>query len=278
MICTIVPTLNEELHIARAVSSVVGLGPVLVVDSGSNDRTQQLAEAAGAMFIYHPWSGYSAQKNWAMENLSVQADWVFLLDADEWITPQLADEIRKTVEQPEADGYYVARRNIFLKRELKHAWWYPDYQMRLFRVGKGRYENREVHEHVEIDGTVGFLKEALLHENVKGIDEFMRRHEKYAMYEAREIRDLRRQRDSQLLGKFFGSWPERRRALKVRVWYRLPGRPAIRFIWMYVIRRGFLDGRQGLIYSQLIASYEALIDAKLLELEMAERNPEASNG
>jgi glycosyltransferase involved in cell wall biosynthesis len=268
----IIPTLDEELHLGRVVESAISLGPVFVVDSGSSDRTREIAEESGAQFVLRPWLGYANQKNWALDNLPISTDWVLFLDADEWLSPELANELRQTVSKPSTNGYYLARRNIFLGRELKHAWWYPDFQLRLFRRNAGRYEDRLVHEHFQLDGEPGFLEHAIMHENLKGIDEFMRRHERYAALEAREMRDLRRTtgRD-QRRGSFRGSWPERRRALKVRIWYRLPARAAFRFAWMYFVRRGFLDGRRGLVYCQLIASYDALIDAKLLELDLEER-------
>lgn len=268
LVSTIIPTLNEERHIQRAITSVAGLGPVFVVDCGSTDATRTIAERFGATVVEHPWEGYSAQKNWALANLPLQTPWVLCLDADEFLTARLQSEIRAAVATTELAGFYLARRNIFLGRMLKHANWYPDYQLRLFRVGRGRFEERLVHEHVIVDGTAGFLRTPLMHENLNGIDAFQRRHERYASLEAQEILQARRnQIQAEGRSRFFGSWPERRRALKTRVWYRLPGRPAIRFFWMYVIKRGFLDGRQGLVYCQLLAAYDALIDAKLLEFE-----------
>jgi glycosyltransferase involved in cell wall biosynthesis len=268
----IIPALDEELHIRRCVESALRLGPVLVVDGGSSDETRSIAERAGARVVDHPWEGYVAQKNWAIETLASASSWVLFLDADEWVTSELAAEIQEAICSEALAGYYLPRKNIFLGRLLKHAWWYPDYQLRLFRADRGRYEERLVHEHVLIDGKEGFLQHALMHENLKGIDAFMERHVRYARLEALEI--LRYQRgelSDQRRGRFLGSWPERRRALKLKVWYRLPGRPAIRFLWMFLVKRGFLDGKEGRIYCQLIAMYDAMINAKLAELELGER-------
>jgi hypothetical protein len=126
-----------------------------------------------------------------------------------------------------------------------------------------------VHELVLLDGDAGFLTEPIMHENLKGIDAFVERHLRYADYEAAEMLRVRsKDLGDQRRGRFFGTWPERRRALKLHVWYRLPGRPAIRFLWMYLVKRGFLDGKQGRVYCQLLAVEEALINAKLLELEL----------
>jgi glycosyltransferase involved in cell wall biosynthesis/uncharacterized protein YbaR (Trm112 family) len=275
-ITTIIPAFHEELHIERVVNSALGLGPVLVVDAGSCDRTQELACAAGGRVVEHAWAGYSEQKNWALNSIPIETDWVLFLDADEWVTQELAAEIRSALAETTADGYWIPRANFFLGRRLRHAWWYPDYQLRLFRPNRGRYESRLVHEHVLLDGHEGFLKQPLMHENLKGNDEFLRRHERYAQLEAREILNERLGANSgQRRGNFLGTWPERRRALKIHVWYRVPARPLIRFLWMYVVKRGFLDGRPGFIYSRLLASYEAMIDSKLRELmgNQADRRP-----
>ena len=126
-----------------------------------------------------------------------------------------------------------------------------------------------VHEHVAIDGEPGFLKHPLTHENVKGLDAFMWRHVRYAGLEAVEMLNARvKGGGNRLEGRLLGSWPDRRRWLKLKLWYRLPARPVIRFFWMYIVKRGFLDGKQGRIYCQLLASHEVLINAKLLELEL----------
>lgn len=268
----VIPTLDEERHIARAIESVHGLGDVLVVDSLSGDRTVEIAERLGATCVRHAWEGYAAQKNWALDELGLSTDWVFFLDADEYFTPELRAEVQSIVDDDStaAAGYYVPRRNIFAGRVLRHAWWYPDHQLRLFRVGRGRFEHRLVHEHVLLNGEAGFLDQPLMHENLKSLEEFRRRHQKYAALEAEEILKSRRgEAGGQRPGRFFGTWPERRRALKTRVWYRLPARPAIRFAWMFLAKRGFLDGRAGFLYSRLLAQYERQINAKLRELKRA---------
>jgi SAM-dependent methyltransferase len=268
-VVVVIPTLNEEIHISRAIETARRLGLVIVVDCGSTDRTREIAAQMGADVIEHAWEGYSAQKNWALGRIAELADWVFFLDADEWITEDLAKDIRNRLDTG-FDGLYVPRRNVFEGRVLRHAWWYPDYQLRLFRPSHGRFEDRLVHEHVIVDGPVGYLKSPLMHENRKGLDAFLSRHARYADLEAQEILKTRAGHASgQRHGRLLGSWPERRRFVKTRVWYGMPFRPAIRFLWMYMVKRGFLDGRQGLVYCQLIAAYEAMIDARLLELERA---------
>lgn len=268
-ITIVITTKDEEVHIGRCIDSVQSLGRVVVLDSGSIDATREVAKARGAEVFEHSWEGYAAQKNWALDSFGAHAAWILFMDADEYLTEGLRSEIRRAIQEPSVDGFYVARENIVLGRRLKHAWWYPDYQMRLFKPARARYEDRLVHEHVLVDGEMAYLKEPLIHENLKGVGAWMQRHVSYAALEAVEVRRAFAGKGGQgLQPKFFGSRAERRRAIKTRVWYRLPFRPAIRFFWLYVVRRGFLDGRAGLAYCQLVAAYEALIDANLLELEL----------
>jgi glycosyltransferase involved in cell wall biosynthesis len=266
---SIITTKDEALHVGRCIDSVKGLGPVIVVDSGSEDNTVAIAHDHGALVISHAWVGYADQKNWALANLPIETEWVLFLDADEQLTEEGRSEIVEAIKGEDVNGYFIARENIVFGRRLRHAWWYPDYQMRVFRRGCARYEDRLVHEHVLIEGTTAHLRHPLIHENLKGVGEWMSRHVRYAYLEAQEIQKAKRLQDAGgVSASFRGSRAERRRALKTRVWYRMPLRPAIRFFWMYVVKRGFLDGRAGLAYCQLVAAYESLIDANVLELEL----------
>lgn len=264
-ILTIIRTLDEELHIERCVRSAVALGPVFVVDSGSTDRTVEIAREAGATVVCHPWEGYAGQFNWAIDHAPVPTTWLLFLGADEFLTPALRAELTRAASRAEVDGYLLTSENIFLGRTLKRAYWHPRL-VRMFRRGRGRWEERSVHEYATVAGRVDVVKQVLPHENLKGIDAFLERHLSYARLEAGEMARAAalgagRIRVSELLG----GPATRRRALKTKVWYRLPARPAIRFLWNFLIRGGFVDGRQGLVYSQLIAAYEAMIDAKRLE-------------
>jgi glycosyltransferase involved in cell wall biosynthesis len=264
-ISVIVPTKDEELHIGRCLDSVAGLGSSFVVDALSSDRTREIARACGATVVEHAWEGYSAQKNWALDALPLTSEWVLFLDADEYILPAAQEEIVAAIADECFNGYLLARRFVFLGRELQHAWWYPDYQLRLFRRGQGRFEERLVHEHVIVKGSVGQLSAPIMHENVKGLSAFVARHNKYSDLEAAE---LLRPSEGRKRGSFRGSWADRRRAFKDHVWFRIPFRPTARFLWLYVVKRGFLDGRRGLLFCRLIAMYELLIDAKVMELRL----------
>jgi glycosyltransferase involved in cell wall biosynthesis len=275
-VTVLIATKDEALHIARCVRSVRELGRVVIVDSFSEDGTAEIARAEGAEVVEHLWTGYAEQKNWALDNVGIETEWVLFLDADETLPPSSVAEIQRVVagERTE-DGYLLARRQIFLGGELKHAWWYPDYQLRLWRTGKGRFESRRVHEHPIVDGEVGTLSEPLLHENLKGLNAFIERHNRYSDLEVDELLSpsagLKR-------GSFRGGWADRRRALKYRVWYRLPGRPVVRFFWLYVVKRGFLDGRRGFVYSTLVAMYDLMIELKLTERRLTGTRPPSAPG
>jgi glycosyltransferase involved in cell wall biosynthesis len=260
-IVTIVPAVDEELHIVRCVTSALELGPVVVVDGGSSDATVQLAEEAGATVLEREWTGYASQKNWALDMLDGEAEWILFLDADEYLTEDGRAAVRATIAGETAVGYHVGRRYYFLGRRLDHAYWYPDYQLRLFRSGRGRFEERRVHEHLVVEGRVAESDIDLIHENLKGISDYVGKLNRYADLEAREILWPSGERKR---GSMFGGWPERRRALK-DVWLRVRGRALLRFLWLYVVKRGFLDGRAGLVFCGLIAVHDFLIEAKVAE-------------
>lgn len=272
-ITVVIPTRDEALHIGRCIRTAGPLGPVVVIDSGSTDGTQRLAQECGARVIHHDWQGYAAQKNWALGNLPSSAEWVLFLDADEFLTDAGRAEIEAAILRAPFAGFYLPRLFIFLGRPLRHAWWYPDHQLRLFRLGRGRFEDRTVHEHVILDGAAGTLRAPIMHENLKGLSAFIERHNRYSDLEAEQ---LCRPSGPTKPGAFTGSWAERRRALKERVWFRLPMRPAIRFLWLFFIKRGFLDGRRGFVFCGLIAIYDFFIDVKVWERRLRAPYPRTS--
>jgi len=265
-VTVIIPTRDEALHIARCVDSARPLGRVVVVDCGSADATREIAAAHGAEVVAHAWEGHAAQKNWALDHLDIRTEWALFLDADEYLPPETVAEIQTAVRRAGVAGYDVARRYVFLGRELRHAWWYPDHQLRLFRRDGARCEDVQVHEHMIVPGRIGTLRSAIMHENLKGLSAFVERHNRYSDLEAAEIASPAANRKR---GSFTGTWAERRRALKDRVWFRMPGRPVVRFLWLYLAKRGFLDGRRGLLFCSLIAMYDFLIEAKLVERKLA---------
>ena len=275
-VTVILPVLNEETNLPEALRSVAFADEIVVVDSGSTDRTVELAEAAGARVVHFDYApGGSKKKGWALEHLEPRNPWVLLLDADERITPTLRDEILAAIAAPAATGYCVDRELVFMGRRLRC--FSPNWNLRLFRAGSARIEDlglddlpftgdNEIHEHVRVDGPIGFLASPLLHDDDRGLTAWLERHNKYATWEAHFYRKLRREP--------VGAGPvallrldpfERKRVLR-RIWVRLPLRPLLRFVTWYFLRRGFLDGRQGFVFCVLMAYYEFIIGAKLREL------------
>jgi glycosyltransferase involved in cell wall biosynthesis len=261
LVHSIIPTKNEELHIARCVESLLPLGPVLVVDSGSTDDTVAIADRCGARVVHRDWTGHSDQKNWALGQLDPSAQWVIFVDADEYLLPVDRERVVADVASNRADGYYLARRFFFLGRRLDHAHWYPDYQLRLFRAGLGRFEDRLVHEHLSVDGEVQASSAELMHENLNGISAYMERLNRYSDLEAQEQAGPSAGHKP---GRLLGSWIERRRALK-NIWLKLPARSLVRFFWLLLVRRAFLDGRPGIIFSALVGVHDFLTESKALE-------------
>ena len=264
----IVPTFNEEINLPHALRSVMGWADVVhVVDSESTDATRTIAEEMGARVAVRPWLGYAAQKNWALDNLPLASDWVFILDADEAVTPELRDEMLAIAGRPLAEtqtGYYVNRLTFFLGKAIWRCGYFPSYNMRLFRRGAARYEAREVHEHVRVEGHTGRLNAMMLHEDRRGLEHFIAKHNRYSTLEARELRREQAQGAADLPELERGiAW---RRWLKRHILPRLPLSGLWRFLYMYVLRLGFLDGATGLRFCLLLATYDLFISLKLAEL------------
>jgi glycosyltransferase involved in cell wall biosynthesis len=268
-IAVVVCAQDEELNLRTCLDSLTFADAVFVVDGGSTDTTAEIAAELGATVVRHPWSGYAVQKNWALDSLPIKTRWILFLDADERVTPRLAEEILAVTSSPNGKdaGYYVARKLIFMGRWLRHTYWYPDFNLRLFKLGSGRFEDRLVHERVVLNGSAGYLRNDLIHEDHRPIAAYVARLNRYSTLEAEEMFGLN---DSQVRlrvpSSFRGDWAARRRALKERVWYRMPFRAAIRLAWTMIVRLGFLDGRAGLIFTVLACGNEWLATAKVYEM------------
>ena len=276
----IIPAFNEELNLPHALRSVLGWADdVFVVDSQSTDQSREVAERLGARVVVQPWLGYAKQKNWALENLPIESDWVFILDADESITPALRDEIlsitSKPVDEVPDNGYYINRLTYFMGKPIKHGGFFPSYNLRFFKLGKARYEDRDVHEHMVVDGTTGRLKHLMMHEDRRGLEHFVAKHNRYSTLEARElIRDRAIGRGNQ--AKHLERGIAFRRWLKYHIQPKIPLPGLWRFVYMYIFRRGFLDGVTGFRFCLYLATYDFFISLKLAELKNrgAHRNAE----
>lgn len=260
---------NEEANLPHALESVKGWARrVFVVDSGSTDATHDIARSFGAELVDRPWLGYSRQKNWALDNLPFESDWVLILDADESITPELQAEIRAVVDRPvdsvSEAGFYLNRLFYFLGKPIRHCGYFPSWNLRLFKRGKARYEDRSVHEHMIVDGSTGRLSKLMLHEDRRGLEHFIAKHNRYSTLEAREL--LLGPRENAARSEQLERSLRLRRWLKYRVLPRLPFAGVWRFLYMYIVRLGFLDGLTGARFCQLLATYDTFISLKLAEL------------
>jgi glycosyltransferase involved in cell wall biosynthesis len=278
-VSVLVPVKNEERNIAACLESVAWADEVWVVDSRSSDSTVDLAKKYTDKIVQFDYQvGHPKKKNWALENLPFKHEWVLIVDCDERVTPELEAEIRGVIRNHEnADGYYLNRKLIFLGRWIKHCGWYPSWNLRLFKHRLGRYERLETddventgdveaHEHVVLQGRAEYLRNELIHEDFKSVYHFIERHNRYSNWDARVYHNLARGKhgSTRIGARLFGGPLERKRYIK-RLWAQLPLRPLLRFIWMYFIKLGFLDGRPGLIFCTLMTMHEAVISAKLYE-------------
>jgi glycosyltransferase involved in cell wall biosynthesis len=268
-VSVLICTKNEERNLGDCLKSVAWADDCVVLDSYSDDRTVEIAQAGGARVVQRQFDNFSANKNWALDHLDFKHDWILIVDADERVTPELAQEIGALVsDSPSHPGYYVARQNWFAGVWIRHGGWYPDWNLRLLRRGRGRYEARLVHEHVLLDGPPGYLHHPLIHYDYKGIERYFERHNVYSSLEAVEAHRLLNAPDRPrgLPAALQARGPARRRFLKNLAYRYLPARALMKFLWMYVVKLGFLDGRMGFRYCLLHTFYDYQISLKLEEL------------
>ena len=278
----LIPTLNEEVNLPACLESVAFADEVFVVDSVSTDRTCQIARQAGAQVVQHPFENYSRQKNWALDTLPFRNAWLLILDADERVTPELRTEIEALLVGPSGPdapvGYYLNRRFIFLGHWIRHAGWYPSWNLRLFRHRLGRYDDREVHEHLVLHGRAGYLHRDLLHDDQRGLEAFVARHNRYSSLEAAaRLKAEQGAADRAVLPtRFWGSPVERKRFLRERIWPRVPLKPLALFVYMYALRQGFRDGSPGLVLCLFHAYQEWMVGLKLGELRRVQTGPRSN--
>jgi glycosyltransferase involved in cell wall biosynthesis len=247
----IIPTYNEETTIADCLASVRFADEVLVVDSFSTDATVRLAREAGARVLQHEYVYSARQKNWAIPQAA--HEWVLLVDSDERVTPPLRDEILALLESdPKHDGYWILRANHFLGRRMRRCGWGTDRVIRLFRRDVSRYQDREVHAEIDLPGPLPVLRHPLEHHSFRSFRQYWRKIQLYSEWGAAQL------------------YKEGRRAGPLQIF----GRPVTRFIKMYVIRLGFLEGVHGLVLSLLGAFTVYLKYARLWEMHLLKGAPE----
>src|SRR5207248_2133028 len=226
----VIITRNEERNIGRTLASVAWADERIIVDSGSADRTLEIAREQGAKVFAESWKGYAQQKNSAIAKAS--GDWVLSIDADEEVSAELAESIRRSVSDAKSSiaGYFIARRNLFLGRWIRHGGFYPDRKLRLFRRSKGEFVERAVHETMRVDGPTAELTGDLIHNAYPTLTAYIETMNRYSSLGA-EVAMQKRQ-ISQSLPSFL---------------WNIHLRPTLNFIWNYLFRAGFLDGREGLL-------------------------------
>lgn len=265
----IILTFNEEVNLPACLDSLCGLKcRLFVVDSGSTDKTIEIAKAAGAVIDSHPFLNYALQRNWALENLELMTTWVLNLDADERLTPELVAEINATVERPpeNCDGFLFRKRTVFMGRWIRHGGHYPSYHLRLFRRSRGRCEDRMYDQHFVVDGNVLCLKNDYIDVVGSKLSTWSARHIRWAEMEVQEMTGAQSQ-GRQVKADARGDPVERRR------WWRktygqwpLFGRAFFYWFYRYFLRFGFLDGKEGLIFHFLQGFwFRFLVDAMIYE-------------
>ncbi|NKE70974.1 glycosyltransferase family 2 protein [Candidatus Manganitrophus noduliformans] len=236
-------TLNEEKEIGDCLDSAAWADEIVVVDSGSSDRTVEIAGKYTDKVFSYAWTGYAAQKNRALELAT--HPWVLSLDADERVSPELRGEIEQILESPRhADGYRIPRKNFFLGRWIRHGGWHPDYVLRFFKREAGRFGERKVHESVTIRGEIGTLRSPLAHYTYRSLEDYFRRMDRYSTLAAEEMFEAGKR--ANLLDLFL--------------------RPPATFLKMVVLRQGFRDGGDGLLLGRLYSTYTFAKYAKLYKM------------
>ncbi len=272
-------THNEELDIAACIESAMLSDDIIVVDSCSSDRTVEIASRYPVSVVQHAFESHGRQRTWMLENIPPKHEWVYILEADERMTPELFAECNQALHNSSYIGYYVAERVMFMNTWIRRSTQYPRYQLRLFRHGKVWFTDYGHTEREVCDGTTSFLKETYPHYTCsKGLSRWMEKHNRYSTDEAKETLHQLENGKIRWWDLFFGqSEVERRRALK-DLSLRLPARPLLRFIYMYFLLGGCLDGRAGLAWCSLQTFYEYIILLKIWEIKhMPKPNPDTQS-
>ena len=272
-ITVIIPTLNEEANLQNCLNPLLDWAEkIIIVDSNSTDSTLKIANDLGIEVVNFTYKGgWPKKRQYVLDTYTFKTDWILLLDADEILTAKAKESISKAIRSDQYDGYYLWYKMYFLNRLLR----FSDPGMRklsLFRAGFGayevRYENQdpsmcdmEVHEHVVVKGRTGELKEPIQHFNYNSLSRFIIKHDQYSNYECKvHINGS----DGELKSKFFGSFEQRRRFIKGKL-IRNPLAPFFYFLYMYILRLGFIDGRQGFYYILYQTIYLYFVNSKIYE-------------
>jgi glycosyltransferase involved in cell wall biosynthesis len=260
-------TRDEALNLPHCLESLRWCDDVIVVDSFSTDETLAIAQRFGARVFQNAFSGFGDQRNWALDHTAPRHAWVLILDADERVPPELASELRGIASaDPAAVGAYRVRRRFYMwGRWLRHSSLYPTWVVRFIRMGRVRYENRGHAETQAVDGAIADLSNDLIDENHKGIDEWFERQNRYSSRDAEY--EVRSRPDGLGWSDLLSADALRRRAALKRVAAWLPARGLAYFLYSYIWRRGFLDGKEGLMFCRMRALYQSQVAIKVFDME-----------
>lgn len=277
---------NEEANLSKCLAALGSFERVVLVDSHSEDRTPEVALQYGAEVVNFEYAGgYPKKRQWAMDHLAITTPWTLLLDADEVVTQELVDELRGELKGGQQDAYLITKGFHFMGRRFRHGG-FSHAAVLLFRTGKARFEHlfdedqsaldMEVHERLIVAGKVGTIDSPLIHEDYKGLQAYVDRHNHYSTWEAR-ARQMYLEKGGWghdvIEPKLFGNNQERRRCLK-QIALRLPFEPQAWFVWHYFVKLGFMEGRRGLIASRIRSNYIAEARSKLFELGLSKDCPD----
>jgi glycosyltransferase involved in cell wall biosynthesis len=267
LISALILTYNEETILSKCLSALNFVDEIVVFDSFSTDATLKIAGTFGAKVIQRKFDNYASQRNEALKTVSPDADWILMVDADEIVTDELKDEIETitTLQNNPVTLYRVRRKDIFQGKWIKQSSGYPTWFPRFFKNGCVTVQ-REINEEYETTGSEGQFQQHLLHYPFnKGITWWFDKHNKYSQMEAIKLKE--ELREDVHLKDLFSSNPVLRRKTQKRMIYRLPFRPWIVFLGLYLIRGGFRNGREGLAFCRLRKTYEWMIELKMKELQ-----------
>jgi glycosyltransferase involved in cell wall biosynthesis len=283
-ISVLILTFNEEKHIQRCIESLLLFtNNIFIVDSYSTDATVEIAESLGAKVSQNKWVNYAVQYQWGLDNCLIDSEWVMRMDADEYVLPELANEIKVKVAllTEDTSGIYIKRRVNFMNRWIKHGGYYPIWLLRIWRFNKGKIEERWMDEHIKLStgNTVNFEHD-LVDDNKNNLTWWTEKHNNYATREAVDILNTiyKFKLYDEVVPDLFGTQEQRKRKLKI-FYSQMPLfiRPFIYFIYRYLVRLGFLDGKPGLVWHFLQGFwYRFLVDAKINEIYLkAGKNKES---
>lgn len=280
-VTAIVMTYNEERNLPACLESIKDyIDDIIVVDSFSEDKTEEIAYLYTEKFYKNKWINYSKQYLWSIDNTDIKNEWILRIDADERWTKEGFDELRNIIEGDSADGVYVKMQIFFMGRFIKHGDFYPNYFLRVYKRSKGSMEDRWMDEHIMVNGKTVLSTIDVIESNYdrqENISLWTAKHNSYSTREAVEFIIAKHNlHDIDTVANIFGNKTERKRWLKENIYFKIPlfVRPVLYFIYRYFFKLGFLDGKEGFIFHTLHAFwYRFLVDTKIFQLEnLAKKN------